>query len=157
MSAPIVLVLRLLVATALYAFLGFALWTMWLEIKRAADRAVRQKIPPIRLQLSAPGQQPVVRAFSQPEILVGRDSLADVPLTDEAVSARHALLSHHHGQWWLEDLGSTNGTRLNRESLSGPTVLATEDEISCGQVRINVNLQGESNEAGTPGPGGQDV
>jgi pSer/pThr/pTyr-binding forkhead associated (FHA) protein len=157
MSAPIVLVLRLMVAITLYGFLGLALWTMWLEIRRDAERAVRQKIPQIRLQLSAPGKPPVVRAFSQPEILLGRDPLADVPLSDEAVSARHALLSHHHGQWWLEDLGSTNGTRLNRESLSGPTVLATDDEISCGQARLSVSLQSEDDEPMSPETGGHHV
>jgi pSer/pThr/pTyr-binding forkhead associated (FHA) protein len=66
--------------------------------------------------------------------------LCDIPLPDETVSARHARLTYHHGQWWLEDLGSTNGTHLNDELLSVPTVLTSGDEIRCGNSRLVVDL-----------------
>jgi pSer/pThr/pTyr-binding forkhead associated (FHA) protein len=140
MSGPIVLGLRLVLAIALYAFLGEALWMMWQELRVTSTRVAFRRIPPIRLEVRNKRRTPIVRAFSQQAVVLGRDPLVDVPLSDDAVSARHALLSFHDGQWWVSDLGSKNGTRLNREALTGPTVLTTGDEIGCGPVRVLVNV-----------------
>jgi FHA domain-containing protein len=141
MSGLLVLILRLLMAAALYAFVGVALWLMWKDISRARARAMPQRIPSIRLEAREPGGEPLVQLFAQPEVALGRGPGADVRLNDEAVSSRHALFSFHHGQWWIEDLGSTNGTRLNMQPLTVPTVLASGDEIACGQSRVLVNLE----------------
>lgn len=141
MSGPIVLGLRMLLALALYAFLGTALWMMWQDIRRTSDQISSRKAPPIRLEVRAKRRRPLVRAFAQPEIILGRDPAADLPLTDRAVSAHHALLSFHDGQWWVDDLGSRNGTRLNHEKVTGPTVLTNGDEIKCGQIRVVVTLE----------------
>jgi pSer/pThr/pTyr-binding forkhead associated (FHA) protein len=140
MSGPIVLALRVLLAAALYAFLGVALWMMWHDLRRTSARIAGRRVPTIRVEVRSKRRPAVVRAYSQAEILLGRDPLADVPLADQAVSARHALMSFHHGQWWLDDLGSTNGTRLNGEKLAGSTVLMSGDEIRCGQASIVVKL-----------------
>jgi len=54
--------------------------------------------------------------FETSEIFVGRDpesSLVVSGLGSEVVSARHLRLSHSDGQWWIEDLGSSNGTFVN--------------------------------------------
>jgi pSer/pThr/pTyr-binding forkhead associated (FHA) protein len=61
-------------------------------------------------------------------------------LEDAAASARHARLSYHHNQWWLEDLGSTNGTLLNQEKLALPTVVISGDEFRCGETRFTITL-----------------
>ncbi len=95
MTGPVVLVVRLVAAAALYAFLGLALWMMWQELRRAASSAVGQTVPAIRLELKSRGQKPSVRLYSQPEVILGRDPLSDLPLPDKAVSARHARLSFH--------------------------------------------------------------
>ena len=50
--------------------------------------------------------------------MIGRDTHCDLSVMDEALSAHHARITFHHGQWWLEDLNSTNGTFLNREKLN---------------------------------------
>jgi len=157
MSGPIVLVLRVLLALALYAFLGAALWLMWQELRRTSARVGSSRVPAIRLEIRAKKRLPVVRAFSQPEIVLGRDPLSDVQIADQAVSARHALLSFHHGQWWLDDLGSTNGTRLNRDRLTGPTVLTSGDEIKCGQAHVVVSLSSRPRRASRSDLGGHDA
>jgi pSer/pThr/pTyr-binding forkhead associated (FHA) protein len=64
-------------------------------------------------------------------------------LANETVSARHARLSFRRDQWWLEDLGSRNGTFLNGEALSAPVVLADMDEVRCGQVSFTIGLSEE--------------
>ncbi|HEY5984216.1 MAG TPA: FHA domain-containing protein [Anaerolineales bacterium] len=140
MTGVVVLVLRLLAAAGLYAFLGYALWIMWRELRRNADAAVGNNAPPIRLEARSRNQTSVMRTFTQAEVVLGRDPLCDLVLADKAVSARHARLSFHDGQWWLDDMGSTNGTRLNRDPVDGSTVLTNGDEIKCGPFKVMVTL-----------------
>ena len=143
MTGPIVLLLRLLALAALYIFLGAALWIMWQALRRASEAASVGRVPALRLEIRQKGQPSAARTFTQAEAIIGRDPLSDIPLTDKAVSTRHARLSFHDGQWWLDDLGSTNGTRLNRERLLGATVLVSGDEIKCGAARLLVTLPGQ--------------
>lgn len=140
MSGPIVLGLRLILALALYAFLAGSLWIIWRDLHQAGLEIAARRIPPIRFQLGSPDGAGRSLHFSEPEIILGRDPACQIPLDDETVSARHARLSYHHGQWWVEDLGSTNGTSLNRQKVMTATVLTTGDEISCGKVRLTVDL-----------------
>ena len=144
MSGPFVLLLRVLLALALYAFLGLALWMLWQDLRQTARNVTSRSVPAIRLEIQNRKLGVTNRAFSQPEVILGRDPGCDVLLADPSVSARHALLSFHHGQWWLDDLGSSNGTRLNHEKVGTPTVLTTGDEIECGHVRVLIGLTGES-------------
>ncbi len=144
MSGLIVLVFRILLALALYGFLGWAFWTIWLDLKHTGSQAALHKIRTIRLESKIKGQAPFFRSFSQPEVILGRDQTCDITLEDESVSAHHAKLSFHHGQWWLEDLASTNGTRLNRYKLTTATVVTSGDEIKCGKVHLTVNLGDKS-------------
>jgi pSer/pThr/pTyr-binding forkhead associated (FHA) protein len=140
MIAPIVLALRVLLAASLYAFLFWALWTIWRDLRSRGTFLATRKIPGINLVTQAADLPPQPRFFSQAEILIGRDLHCDVSLQDETVSIRHARLAYHHGQWWLEDLGSTNGTRLNKELLTTPTVIINGDQVECGQTLITLNL-----------------
>ena len=140
MSAPFVLALRVLLAVSLYAFLGWTLFTIWRELRTQGTLLAARKIPGINLIIQVSDEPPVQRYFTQSEILLGRDSHCDIPLPDDTVSIRHARLSHHHGQWWLEDLGSTNGTRLNKDKVSIPTVVINGDQVECGKAAITINL-----------------
>jgi len=142
MSGPIVLGLRILLILALYAFLGMTLLTIWQDLKRTGQQTVTHKIPAIRLEVQMKRRAAVSQIFSQSEIILGREPACDVPLDDATVSARHAKLSYHHRQWWIDDLNSTNGTSLNNEKLTTATVLATGDEIQCGKASVTVDLGG---------------
>jgi hypothetical protein len=140
MSGPIVLALRLTLALALYGFMGWAFFLLWREIREQGNRLTARRIPGISLMIHSGDDPPALRYFSQPEVSLGRDPGCDIPLMDETVSTRHAQLTYHHGQWWLEDLASMNGTRLNSSPVTMPTVLASGDEFQCGQTRLTVNL-----------------
>lgn len=140
MSATFVLVLRLLSGLSLYGFLAWALITIWRDLKTHAIDLAERKTPPIKLSLHEKGKSPKQHHFSKPEILIGRDSYCDISLSDDTVSVRHAYLSYHHGQWWVEDLESTNGTRLNNEDINIPTVVISGDKIECGHTAITINL-----------------
>ena len=64
--------------------------------------------------------------------VVGRSRDCDIVLTDSNVSRRHAEISLRDGSWSIADLGSTNGTYLNGESLDGPQPLHPGDRIRIG-------------------------
>jgi pSer/pThr/pTyr-binding forkhead associated (FHA) protein len=141
MSGPVVLVLRLLLTVCLYAFLAWAFTNLWHDIKLQGALLAARKIPPISLAFSSAGQVSQIRRFIQSEVTIGRDPACECPIEeDEAISARHARLSYHHNQWWLEDLDSTNGTVINQEKLVIPTVVISGDEIRCGGTLFTIAL-----------------
>ena len=140
MIGSLVLALRILLVMALYAFLGWTIWTLAQDLKRTGAQATTRKIPVIRLEVRNRNRLLTSHAFSQPEITLGRDPTCDIPLDEETISARHAKLTYHHNQWWIEDLNSTNGTSLNKSKLNMASVLTNDDEIRCGKTRLIVSL-----------------
>jgi pSer/pThr/pTyr-binding forkhead associated (FHA) protein len=143
MSGPIVFALRLLLTVSLYAFLAWAFTNLWRDIKLQSALLAARKIPPISLTLTHVGQISQIRRFIQAEVTIGRDPTCECPVDDEVISARHARLTYHHNQWWLEDLDSTNGTQINQEKLAIPTVVIYGDEFRCGGTLFTVSLAGD--------------
>ncbi len=143
MSGPVVFVLRLLLTISLYAFLAWAFITLWRDVKMQGNFLVTHTIPPLSLTIQREEYTPQIRNFARSEVTIGRNPTCECPLEDETVSGRHARLSFHHNQWWLEDLSSTNGTLLNQERVTIPTVVISGDEFSCGDTRLTISLPGE--------------
>ena len=142
MSGLVVLLLRLLLAVSLYAFLILGFFTLWRDIKQQGMLLASRRVPPISLRIQSGDSSPQVRHFLLPEITLGRDPACECPLDNETVSARHARLSYHHSQWWLEDLNSSNGTILNQARLTLPTVIISGDVFTCGNASIIISLSG---------------
>jgi pSer/pThr/pTyr-binding forkhead associated (FHA) protein len=140
MIAPVVLALRLILAIALYGFLGWALLTLWQELQQQANRLSTQRKPNITIEIRVGNKKVSQSHFSQAEITIGRDTHCDLAVADEALSAQHARVVYHHGQWWLEDLSSRNGTFLNHEKLSVPAVVITGDEFKCGNTVFSIRI-----------------
>lgn len=140
MSGPILLALRLLLAGALYAFLAWALWIMWSDLRQQSRQLAALVAPPLILTLKNDGTEQTYR-FSGAEVIIGRDPTCNLRLEDKTLSARHARLSYHHGHWWVEDLRSTNGTLLNAERVHEPMVTTDGDLLRCGAVLFEVNFE----------------
>jgi len=140
MSGPIVLALRAVLAISLYAFLVWAFVSLWRDIKQQSTLLASRKVPPLGLTISRQNSTSQFRHFILPEITIGRDPACECPVQDDAISAHQARLSFHHGQWWLEDLNSTNGTTLNQEKLVMATVVMDEDEFECGDTLFRISL-----------------
>jgi pSer/pThr/pTyr-binding forkhead associated (FHA) protein len=140
MSGPVVLGFRLLITIVLYVFLAWAFISLWRDIKLQAALLASRIVPPISLTITSNKFATQVRHFVQHEITIGRDPACECPVEDAAISTRHARLSYHQNQWWLEDLDSTNGTFLNNEKLDMPTVIISEDEFKCGDVIFAISL-----------------
>lgn len=79
-------------------------------------------------------------------LLIGRDSGCDIVLADSAVSSRHARLTWQGGQWLLEDLGSSNGSRINGAELlpNRPAVLTVGSQLELGSWRGRLDGSGAS-------------
>lgn len=71
------------------------------------------------------------------ENFVGRDVANEMLINDAEVSRRHARISIQAGNYVIEDLGSTNGTFVNGQRLTGPRVLRVGDTVMFGE---NVSL-----------------
>jgi pSer/pThr/pTyr-binding forkhead associated (FHA) protein len=136
-SSIIVLILRLLVAFTLYGFVGWAFYTVWQDLKQQSHVLAIQKIPTLTFKIHGE-EETSTQTYMTPDLVIGRDPACDLILQDETVSAHHTHLSYHHHQWWIEDMDSTNGTYLNQERLTTPTVMITGDELRCGHVELSV-------------------
>lgn len=71
-------------------------------------------------------------------ILVGRADDSTVVLTDDFASSRHARLTNRDGDWYVEDLGSTNGTYLDRARVSGPTLIPPGAPVRIGKTVLEL-------------------
>lgn len=68
------------------------------------------------------------------DITIGRDQSSDIVINIPEVSRKHARLRQETGGFVLEDLGSTNGTFVNGQRLSGPHSLRPGDTIMLGEA-----------------------
>jgi pSer/pThr/pTyr-binding forkhead associated (FHA) protein len=145
----LLLLLRLLLAAALYLFLGTVLLLLWRDLRRPSEKS--QAVP------RRYGQLVVVDLETEGEVLegglemgatfplrpvtsLGRSSVNTVIVPDAYASSEHALLTYRDGQWWLEDRGSRNGTTLNAVAISSPTVVSAGDIIGIGRVQLKLDL-----------------
>ena len=67
---------------------------------------------------------------------IGRDEHCEIVLPFQSVSGEHALLQFKEGGYVLEDLGSTNGTKINGLTPMGAATLYDGDEIALGDARL---------------------
>ena len=140
MIATIVLALRFALAITLFAFLGWAFYTLLQELRQQGTTLSSVKKLGITFYVEIEEGKESLRQFTQTEIVLGRDASCDLCIMDEALSAHHARVIYHHGQWWLEDLNSTNGTFLNHEKLVTPVVVITGDEFRCGNTTFGIRV-----------------
>jgi pSer/pThr/pTyr-binding forkhead associated (FHA) protein len=80
----------------------------------------------------APGHSPGMEYDVGEGAVLGRGDQAEIRLEDPFASSRHARLVRQGGIVVLEDLGSTNGTYLNEELLTGPQPLHPGDRVRIG-------------------------
>jgi pSer/pThr/pTyr-binding forkhead associated (FHA) protein len=72
------------------------------------------------------------------QITIGRANDATLVLTDDYASSRHARLFPQDGQWVVEDLGSTNGTYLDRQKVTQPTPVPVGVPIRIGKTVLEL-------------------
>jgi pSer/pThr/pTyr-binding forkhead associated (FHA) protein len=141
--------LKLFLLLLLYLFFLRVLRAVWTEVnppkpveappKPKRDRAARRtsgtrKQGPLVLRLVAP---PELKGRSFPlgeEVTVGRAAGCQVTIDDTYASQLHARVFLRDGQVFVEDLGSTNGTYLNRRKVAGPMLVSPGDRVQVGST-----------------------
>ncbi|MGZ4591810.1 MAG: FHA domain-containing protein FhaB/FipA [Actinomycetes bacterium] len=78
-----------------------------------------------------------VRLAESP-VTLGRAQDSTIVLDDDYVSSRHARLYPSDGQWLVEDMGSTNGTYLDRQKVGGPTPVKIGVPIRIGKTVVEL-------------------
>jgi pSer/pThr/pTyr-binding forkhead associated (FHA) protein len=71
-------------------------------------------------------------------ILIGRAPSCTLVLDDDYSSSRHARIYPQDGGWFVEDLGSTNGTFIGRDKVDVPTPLRVGTEVRVGQSTLEL-------------------
>jgi hypothetical protein len=144
MNLPLLLfIVRLLSAGLLLAFLGLIAYTLYRDAQSVRGQVGGRPLGTLRV-LSSYGDSPAPDTGFPLRIVtsIGRSTRNTVVLDDSFVSQEHARLTRRDGHWWLDDLGSRNGTLLNDVPLTASTVVTAEDTITIG--RVVMKLEPES-------------
>src|ERR1700751_2670845 len=76
--------------------------------------------------------------LAQQQITLGRANDATLVLNDDYASSRHARIFPQDGHWIVEDLGSTNGTYLDRQKVTRPTPVPLGVPIRIGKTVLEL-------------------
>lgn len=147
-SAILLFAARMLVLLLLYIFLYLVVRALRRDLSAAGQRIRsgspsprRQRAAALSLELLDAGQTSLVPGETYPlrdPLLIGRAPSSDIALEDDWVSAQHVRLERRHGTWRAEDLGSTNGTRLNGQALTDAVTIRPGDELDLGRVKFRL-------------------
>jgi hypothetical protein len=151
--APALRVLEYAFLALLYLFLLRVIRAVWVELREPAPAStaagIAPEVPakskvrrrgPTRLVVAggdgAEGQPPLLLGE---EITIGRAPGCGLVIsTDNFVSARHARVFRRGDQYWVEDLGSTNGTLLNGRRLDAVAPLRRGDRLQVGRTLLEL-------------------
>ena len=93
---------------------------------------------PTKLQVvSGPNAGQSVPLSDQP-ILLGRGTDASIRLDDDYVSTRHARFATNGEQWFVEDVGSTNGTYLGSQRITSPVPVGLGIQVRLGKTIVEL-------------------
>ena len=146
MDEQLLTILKLCLLALLYLFFLRVLRAVWTEIRgpkvveaspRRAHRAakrVERKSAPVQLTIVEPTALKGRRYPLADELTVGRAAGCQVTIDDTYASQLHARVFARDGQLFVEDLGSTNGTYLNRNKVQGPQVMRRGDRLQVGNT-----------------------
>lgn len=157
MPGPVLTFLKYLFLVVLYLFFIRVLRAVWTELREPQASSVAAYPSPSAAPASAPAGEakrrgrkpdPVQRLrVDQPperagewfdlgdELTVGRGPGCGVSLPEDTyVSQVHARVFRRDGGFWVEDLGSTNGTFLNDAKVSAPLALQRGDRLKVGRT-----------------------
>jgi pSer/pThr/pTyr-binding forkhead associated (FHA) protein len=149
MSEQLLTILKFALLALLYLFFLRVLRAVWAEIRgprvstrRQQAAAVSQVAPSRKARKMGEPHLLVVEPVAQrgrtfslgQELTVGRAAGCQVTLDDTYVSQLHARVFARDGQYLVEDLGSTNGTYLNRARVTGSIVMKRGDRLQVGNT-----------------------
>ena len=143
--------LKIFLLLLLYLFFLRVLRAVWAEVNppkaveapKAKRERPRRATPgrkhgPPRLRLVAPADVKGRTFDIGQEATIGRAAGCQVTIDDSYASQLHARVFQRDGQIYVEDIGSTNGTYLNRKKVTGPMVLQRGDQLQIGNTILEL-------------------
>lgn len=131
-------IVRLLFLALLYLFLFGIARTLFRDL-RAAAREPTAELGRLFVLESPSGEPPAGTTLALDAITsLGRNVNNSIVVDDQFASAEHAVLTFRGRTWYVEDLGSTNGTFVNGARVDGVSPLGYGDEVQVGQVRFRL-------------------
>ena len=129
---------RLLFLGLIYLFLARVIAALLRDL-RAAAREPSERPGRLVVLASPGGEPPAGQSFGLDVITaLGRDVNNAIVIDDPFASAEHAILTYRGRSWYLEDLGSTNGSYVNGRRVEGVAPVGFGDEVQIGQVRMRL-------------------
>lgn len=153
MPALVLQLLKYAFLAVLYIFVWRSVRAIYQELRPATPRSAPARgatpaatRPRARKVKKAPGKAVVVEGNShkgvafdlRDELIIGRGPKCQVVLDDSYVSQMHARLFSKGDTFMVEDLGSTNGTYLNRRRVTSPTELQRGDQVKIGKTVLEM-------------------
>src|SRR5260370_17909560 len=80
-------------------------------------------------------------------VVIGRHPACDIRITDDTVSRRHACILEQDDGYYVEDLGSRNGTYVNGRKLASPVRLSNLDKINIFDTTVKFRDDGQDGRA----------
>ena len=148
MSPQLIRLLTICLLLLIYLFFFRVLRAVWVGVRPTGETAPRRArntrtskavLPPAALIVRTPETQQGTRYDFAAEITLGRAAGCDVTIDDSYASQIHARVFQRDDHFLLEDLGSTNGTYLNRQKVSTPTVVKLGDQVQVGSTVFEVD------------------
>ena len=121
-----------------YAFLALLYFFVFRAAKSKAKTGKPGKAPTQLIVRTEDGKKAGTFSLRQEPLQIGRADACHVQLEDRYSSQFHARLYPADGSWRLEDLGSTNGTYLNRQRVQGTTDVHAGDQIRIGRTTLEL-------------------
>jgi pSer/pThr/pTyr-binding forkhead associated (FHA) protein len=114
--------------------------------RKAAKAAAKTRSKPAKARRGSPTAVAIVEGGNKGEVvsldgaplLIGRGNDAAIRLDDDYVSTRHARIAASGDQWYVEDLGSTNGTYVGSSRISQPTAISLGTRIRIGKTILEL-------------------
>lgn len=96
--------------------------------------AKQQKVKGSKLVVIEGPLQGTIVPLGNVQITIGRAPDSTLIIDDDYASSRHARVYPSEGSWVVEDLGSTNGTFVNRQKVNGPQAFRRGDRLQVGNT-----------------------
>ena len=109
-----------------------------IKAPKPAKQPSKRRSAPTHVLVTAGSNTGARAELSQGPVLIGRGADAAIRLDDDYVSTRHARIAASGDQWFVEDLGSTNGTFVGSARITQPTTITVGTQVRIGKTILEL-------------------